>query len=559
MVISMNSHFILNSALDRQRTILEETRDRFLCNSQAAITVRSIVHDSWVRCLQSGIDPRSKQTEDPLKNADIEAIIGRSVLYEHSIATLNELSIQTKETKVILTLSDSLGRIIFLGGDHYVQQKAENMNFMLGSNWSEEVIGTNGIGISLKTGYPVQIFAAEHFCKGIHDWTCSSSPILDPITKQVLGVINVTGPWEEAQVHTLGMAVMASKVIEQELHAQSQLPRNVAKTHHTLSPKKDPWSEIIGRSSNMLSAMTQCNMVAQANVPVLLFGESGSGKDLFAHAIHQISDRRNGPFIALNCGSIPKDLIASELFGYDPGSFTGAVKDGKKGKFEEAHGGTLFLDEIGEMSLEFQVHLLRVVQEREVMRIGGSKPIPVDVRIITATHETLEELVSTGLFRDDLYYRLNVVSITIPALRERQDDIQLLIDFFLEQFAYKHVKPLLKLNPQVKEFLIHDYKWPGNVRELQNCLEHAVLFCTNDTIMKADLPQSLQKLVMYKSDWSRSKVSDVNPFARYHEKEALLSLIQEYGGNLSAVARQLGVARTTIYRHLEKCGISAKV
>ncbi|MBK5262185.1 MAG: sigma 54-interacting transcriptional regulator [Peptostreptococcaceae bacterium] len=555
----MNSHFTFSSALDRQRALLKETRHRFLCNSQDTITVRSIVHASWVRCLQSGIDPRRKQADDPLKNADIEAIIGRSVLYEHSIATLSELSIQTKETKVILTLSDSQGRIIFLGGDHHVQQQAENMNFLLGSNWSEEVIGTNGIGLSLKTGYPVQIFTAEHFCEGIHDWVCSSSPVRDPLTKEVLGVINVTGPWKGAQVHTLGMAVMASKVIEQKLHEQSLLTRNITKAHHTLSLKKDPWSEIVGRSSTMLSAMTQCNMVAQANVPVLLFGESGSGKDLFAHAIHQINDRRNGPFIALNCGSIPKELIASELFGYDPGSFTGAAKGGKKGKFEEAHGGTLFFDEIGEMSLEFQVHLLRVVQEREVMRIGGSKPIPVDVRIITATHETLEELVSNGLFRDDLYYRLNVVSITIPPLRERQDDIQLLIDYFLEQFAYKHGKPLLKLEPLVKELLIHDYKWPGNVRELQNCLEHAVLFCTNDTIMKADLPQSLQKLVMYKSDWSRSKVSDVNPFASYYEKEALLSLLQEYGGNLSAVARQLGVARTTIYRHLEKCDISAKL
>ena len=554
----MNSHFKFSSALDRQRALLEETRHRFLCDSQDYITGRSIVHDSWVRCLQLGIDPGRKQAADPLKNADIQAIIECSVLYEHSISTLNELLIQTRETKVILTLSDSLGRIIFLGGDHDVQQQAEAMNFILGSNWSEEVIGTNGIGLSLKTGYPVQIFTAEHFCEGIHDWVCSSAPVRDPLTKQVLGVINVTGLWKEVQVHTLGMAVMASKLIEHTLHEQALLTKTVRKMPQK-SSKHDPWSEIVGRSTNMLSAMTECNLVAPANVPVLLFGESGSGKDLFAHAIHQISDRRNGPFIALNCGSIPKELIASELFGYDPGSFTGAAKGGKKGKFEEAHGGTLFLDEIGEMSLEFQVHLLRVVQEGEFMRIGGSKPIPVDVRIITATHETLEELVSNGLFRDDLYYRLNVVSITIPPLRERQDDIQLLIDFFLEHFAYKHGKPILKLEPLVKEFLIHDYKWPGNVRELQNCLEHAVLFCKNDTIMKADLPQSLQKFVMYKSDWSRSKVSDVNPFARYHEKEALLSLLQEYGGNLSAVARELGVARTTIYRHLEKFGVSAKL
>jgi len=191
----------------------------------------------------------------------------------------------------------------------------------------------------------VQIFTAEHFCEGIHDWVCSSSPVGDPLTKEVLGVINVTGPWKEVQVHTLGMAgmaVMASKLIEQTLHEQVLLTKPMRKTLQK-SSKHDPWGEIVGRSSNMLSAMTQCNLVAPANVPVLLFGESGSGKDPFAHAIHQISDRRNGPFIALNCGSIPKELIASELFGYDPGSFTGAAKGGKKGKFEEAHGGTLFI------------------------------------------------------------------------------------------------------------------------------------------------------------------------------------------------------------------------
>lgn len=549
----MSSHFaVFSSGLIRQRKLLEEARNRFLYNSQDHITIRSIVYDSWVRCLQSGIDPKRKQAEDPLKNADIEDIIGCSELYEYSIATLNELLIQTEETKYILTLCDSHGRIIFLGGDRHVKQQAEKINFMLGSNWSEEVIGTNAIGISLKTGYPVQIFAAEHFCEGIHDWVCSSSPVRDPITNEVLGVIDVTGFWKEAQAHTLGMAVMASKVIELKLHEQAVLTRPSRKTPTKWSLKNDPWGDIVGRSSNILSAMTKCDLVAQANVPVLLFGESGSGKELFAQAIHQISDRRKGPFVALNCGAIPKELIASELFGYDPGSFTGAVKGGKKGKFEEAHRGTLFLDEIGEMSLEFQVHLLRVLQEQEVVRLGGSKPIPVDVRIVAATHQNLEQLVLKGLFRVDLYYRLHVVSITIPPLREHRDDIQLLIDHFLEQFAYKHDKPLLKLDQQVREFLINIYKWPGNVRELQNSLEHAVLFCLNGTIMLEDLPQSIQEIVMYNSHSSRSKVSDANreEFASCHEKEALLSLLQESGGNLSAVARQLGVARTTVYRHL---------
>lgn len=660
----MKSHFaVFNSGgLVRQRNLLEDARNCFLSNSQDRLPIRSIIYDSWVRCLQSGVDPGRKQAEDPLNNEDIKNVIRCSELHEFSIATLEELLIQTRETKHILTLSDSQGRLIFLGGDRRVKNQAETINFVLGSNWSEQTVGTNAIGTSLKTGYPVQIFAAEHFCEGIHDWVCSSSPIRDPITKEVLGVVDVTGPWKEAQAHTLGMAVMASKTIEYRLHDQAVLirtqlieryssailryPKNgvivldaafnpidanpfacrflkqstgkglgklwteqelythLPLQHNSVQPKEDyevfieqfgvpaliqdiyyankrigfvlilrssdrktttkwspenaPWDKIIGRSSNILSAMTKCNLVAQKNVPVLLLGESGSGKELFAQAIHQISDRRKGPFVALNCGAVPKELLASELFGYDPGTFTGSVKAGKKGKFVQAHRGTLFLDEVGDMPLEFQVHLLRVLQEREVVPLGGSKPISVDVKIVAATHQNLEQLVHDGLFRADFYYRLQVVSISIPPLRERRDDIPLLIDHFMERLITKYDKPLLKMDQQVSEFLINTYQWPGNVRELQNCLEHAVLFCMNGTIMIEDLPPSIQKNVMYNSQWSRSSIFNVTrkEFSSYREKESLLSLLQESGGNLSATARQLGVARTTLYRHLDKCGIS---
>ena len=660
----MSSQFtVFNSGgLVRQRNLLEDARNCFLSNSQDHLPIRSIVYDSWVRCLQSGIDPGRKQAEDPLNNEDIKNAILCSELYEFSIATLEELLIQTRETKHILTLSDAQGRLIFLGGDRRVKHQAENINYVLGSIWSEQTIGTNAIGTSLETGYPVQIFAAEHFCEGLHDWVCSSSPIRDPITKEVLGVVDVTGPWREAQAHTLGMAVMASKVLEYKFHEQAVLTRTqlieqyssvilrypqngvivldaafnpieanpfacrflkqvsgkslgtlwteqelytyLPLRHSSVQPKEEyevfieqfgiraliqeiyhankrigfllifrssgqktttklslenaPWDKIIGRSSNMLSAMTKCNLVAQKNVPVLLLGESGSGKELFAQAIHQISDRRKGPFVALNCGAVPKELLASELFGYDPGTFTGAVKAGKRGKFEQAHKGTLFLDEVGDMPLEFQVHLLRVLEEREVVRLGGSKPIPVDVNIVAATHQNLEQLVHDGLFRADFYYRLQVVSISIPPLRERRDDIPLLIDHFMDQLTHKYDKPLLKLDQQVREFLINLYQWPGNVRELQNILEHTVLFCLNDTIMIEDLPQSIQKNVMYNSQWSRSRSFNVNQkeFSSCHEKKSLLSLLQESGGNLSATARQLGVARTTLYRHLDKCGIT---
>ena len=661
-VVFMSSQLAVfgSKGLFKHRKRLEETRNRFLFNSKDPSSIRSTVYDSWIRCLQSGIDPRRKQTDDPLNTEDTASIIRRSKLYDYSIATLNDLLIQAQETNYILTLCDSQGRIIFLGGNRHVKQQAERINFVLGSCWSEESIGTNAIGTCLKTGYPVQIFAAEHFCEGIHDWVCSSSPVKDPVTKEVLGVIDVTGSWQDAQAHSLGMAVMASQVIEYKLYeqtiiARSQLMENYISAirryphngvivldaafnpiqsnqfarrfvyqisgqdlerlwteeglntcllhYHNSEPKNDeyevfieqfgipaviqeiylnaqrigsmlilsgskqktpvksapentPWNKILGKSSSIRSAMTQCNMVADTNVPVLLFGESGSGKELFARAIHQISDRRKGPFVAINCGAVPKELLASELFGYDPGTFTGASKTGRKGKFEEAHQGTLFLDEIGEMPLGFQVHLLRVLQEREVVRLGGSLPIPVDVKIIAATHHNLEHLVNEGQFRADCFYRLHVVSITIPPLRERREDIPLLIDHFLDQFARKYDKPLPKLEQPVREFLVKVYRWPGNVRELQNCLEHAVLFCMNGTILREDLPKSIQAKFI-NSPWLMDNVYDPGPkkLSICHEKEVLLKLLQDSGGNLSAAARQLGVARTTLYRHLEKYGV----
>ncbi|KGK86766.1 Fis family transcriptional regulator [Desulfosporosinus sp. HMP52] len=647
-----------SEGLVRQRKLLEETRNSFLDKSQDHFPIRPIVHDSWVRCLQSSLDPRSKKTETPLNHEKIKKIIQSSDLYGYSIGTLKELLNHTQDTKYILTLCDSQGRIIFLEGDRQIKQQAETINFVLGSNWSEEVIGTNAIGTSLKTGYPVQIFAAEHYCEGIHDWVCSSSPIWNPITKELLGVIDITGSWKEAQSHTLGMTMMASRVIEnklnelavktrfqlmtrysavilsypqdgvivldaafnlveanpsarqfskhatgkdlgtlwteQELHSHFRLQHNSVQAKDTYEvfieqfgipvlsqeivhesktigfvlllrsssqntiPKwplqNDCWNKIVGRSGKILNAMTKCTKVAQANVPVLLIGESGSGKELFAKAIHQISDRRKGPFVAINCGAIPKELLASELFGYDPGTFTGAVKGGRKGKFEEANQGTLFLDEIGEMPLDFQVHLLRVLQEREVVRLGGVTPIPVDVKIISATHHKPEQLVNDGLFRADFYYRLQVVSIEIPPLRERRDDIPLLVDHFLEQLTHKYDNPSFKLDQQVQQFLFNVYPWPGNVRELQNCLEHAVLFCLNNTIRIDDLPHSIKMGFMNNSSSKINvPVTNLKPFNC--QKEALLNLLQESGGNLSEAARELGVARTTLYRHLEKCGV----
>jgi transcriptional regulator with PAS, ATPase and Fis domain len=250
------------------------------------------------------------------------------------------------------------------------------------------------------------------------------------------------------------------------------------------------FQDIIGQNPLLLQAIQTATLAADKRSNILLQGESGTGKELFAQAIHNASPRRNGPFIAVNCGAIPRELLGSELFGYVEGAFTGARKGGRTGKFELASGGTLFLDEIAEMPLGKQVSLLRAVQEKKITRIGDDKIIPVDVRIICATNKDLKKEVEKGNFRQDLYYRLNVISIKLPPLRERREDIPLQFNYMLKESSEKmHIK-VPRIQPGVLDYLIH-YDWPGNVRELQNVVERMLNICDGGEISTQHLPAEI--------------------------------------------------------------------
>jgi transcriptional regulator with PAS, ATPase and Fis domain len=317
-------------------------------------------------------------------------------------------------------------------------------------------------------------------------------------------------------------------------------------------PARPPWHDMIGASISFISAINKCYKAAPSNVPILLMGESGTGKEKIAKSIHRSSQRADRPFLAINCGAIPKELIGSELFGYEKGAFTGASKDGKKGKFEEANGGTLFLDEIGEMPLDLQVHLLRVLQEKEITRLGSSKPIPVNVRIIAATNKNLFDLCKKGLFREDLLFRLNVVTVNIPPLRDRENDVFLVADYFLRQFSQKYNKENLRFSEETLNFF-RGYAWPGNIRELQNVLEHAVLFCESQEIGLEDLPSYLFNGKMERTGTNLQV--GLSPIDE-EERKVLVRLLQETGWNLSAVAKKLNIARSTLYRKLKKYNLN---
>ena len=318
------------------------------------------------------------------------------------------------------------------------------------------------------------------------------------------------------------------------------------------------FENIVGNSQAMRTLFQQTKMVAATRATVLIRGESGTGKELIANAIHHHSERKRGRFLPLNCAAIPPNLMESELFGHEKGSFTGADKT-HPGKFELAHGGTLFLDEIGELSLDLQAKLLRVLEEHAVTRVGGAHSISVDVRIITATNRDLLALVREGKFREDLYYRLKVVELSIPSLRERLEDLPLLVQAFLGQFNKEHNKQVKRVSDGVLSALA-GHRWPGNVRELKNVIERMVIFCDSDVLEERHLPSDFGS--NGKSVQVPAPASTVAFPARQGtavtldqmEKEAIMSALSQTGGNKTQAARVLGIGLRTLHRKLKEYG-----
>jgi sigma-54 dependent transcriptional regulator, acetoin dehydrogenase operon transcriptional activator AcoR len=313
------------------------------------------------------------------------------------------------------------------------------------------------------------------------------------------------------------------------------------------------YKDIVGKSPELIKCISFAKMANRKNANILLLGDSGTGKELFAQAIHNDSSRKNGPFVAINCGALSRELIQSELFGYVGGSFTGAKKEGNPGKFELADGGTLFLDEIGELPFEAQVNLLRILQTGEVTRIGGKYSKSVDVRVITATNKDLYKAVEEKTFRNDLFFRINIFALKLPSLKERHGDIRILADTFLKRYSQDMPRCFLRIHEEVYK-VFEMYSWPGNIRELENVIERAIAVAESDIITLRDLPANLQVVQSSSSNTSPavSGNRETERSMKDLESDRLMSLIDETGGNLREVARRMGVARSTVYYKLSK-------
>lgn len=312
-------------------------------------------------------------------------------------------------------------------------------------------------------------------------------------------------------------------------------------------------NNMVGQSNGMQQVYQLIEQVADSNATVLIRGESGTGKDLVAHAVHYISARANNPFIKVNCTALPDTLLESELFGHERGAFTGAIER-KIGRFELADGGTIFLDEIGDFPVNLQVKLLRIIQFKEFERLGGSKTIKTNVRIIVATNKNLEKEIEQGIFREDLYYRINVFPIYLPPLRERKDDIMQLADHFLMKYAAENKKKINRISTPAIDMLT-SYHWPGNIRELENCIERAVLLCSADVIRSEHLPPSLQIIKKSQSVTHRSMAEII----ANNEMELIIDALKKSGGKQRQAAWELGITERILGYKIKKYGIIPKL
>ncbi len=622
---------------------------------------------SWQRSAAAGLMPAGRLLEPERHcGGDLRGILARNhALLAHSRPVMEHLFDLVRDSESVVVLSDQRGTLIHTVGTPAFERKAERVALSCGASWLEEHRGTNAIGTALAEGREVEIHGGEHYLERNGFLTCAAAPIRSA-TGDLLGVLDISGDQHRGHAHTLGLASMAARMIENRLiadgarrHLKMQLhtaPEGIGTlAEGLLVLTEDGWitggnatalrllrmgPQAFGRAqvesvldlrlhellaqqhrhphepmplrlhdgrtvfvllsggalartplrvpvrtleaagasasvpavpSDALAALDsgdarwrtaadKARRILDKPIALLVEGESGVGKEFFARAVHDSSARRQGPFVAINCAAIPEHLIESELFGYAPGAFTGARREGNSGRLRQADGGTLFLDEIGDMPLALQARLLRVLQEREVVPLGGGPAVKVDFALVCATHRKLREAVAAGQFRADLYWRINGLAVRLPALRER-DDFAALTQRLLQAHAPGRD---LRLDPQVLGALA-GYSWPGNLRQYASVLRTACALLDDgeDCIGWAHLPEDLQAdIALATAAGAAAPVAGWNPppgpgagpgahSLRELSRAAIRQALQDCRGNVSEAARRLGISRQTLYRKMD--------
>ena len=628
--------------------------------------IAPFVLDSWVRSRDRfHIDPALRRSpivldeEESHRRGDLLAPLRLGLPF------LEQITEGLRDSRDMLAVCDADGYVLTTIGHWRVIEELAEINFRTGGNWNEQSAGTNGVGTALAKRRAVQIVGAEHYVQAWQRWVCTAAPIRDPLSGEIIAIIDITGYKEGVQPHTLLAVYSTATLIEQRLMLEftleekllcdalferaNRLPADavfavdrrgrvvrmnaeaerlldaspdrggqslfnelkpilkaglergdqrfedheqvvnsralgrqlrvitsrILRNHDTIGalivlPQSAPpsargfrsdvaadlrasrhrgdanyvFEDIVAASPGMADSLALARTVAASDLPVLISGESGTGKELIAQSIHNASERSTAPFIAVNCGSIPDGLVDAEFFGYEDGAFTGARRGGNSGRFEQAHRGTIFLDEVSELSPRAQAALLRVLQEKEVLRVGAGTPRRVEVRVIAATNRDLSVEVRHGRFRSDLFYRLRGMEITLPALRNRPDDIAILARRFLDELPGQ-----ARFLSEAAVKALRAYHWPGNVRELRNAIHRAAIVAHSPIIGVEHLPDEMQAPAR---DYGTAGAGDGDT----PERARILAVLGECQGNVAEAARRLGVSRMTLHRKIRKWSLS---
>jgi len=507
-------------------------------------------------------DRNQQKIEDLRLLFSISQILDQSMDLKQVInPVLKEVAEALEIARGSITLLDRKTGEIFIESAHGLSEtEREKGHYMLGEGITGKVVQSGQAMIIPRISESTEFLNRTGARKGPADRELAFLCVPIKIGAETVGALSLdTAPAEysllEDKVRLLSivcsMIAQAVKTRQQVMEEKRLLLEENNRLQQELKDRFRP-KNVIGNSKGMQSVFDQIAQVSKSDATVLVRGESGTGKELVAAAIHYNSLRAGKPFVKVNCAALPESVIESELFGHEKGSFTGALAQ-RKGRFELANGGTIFLDEIGDLSPIIQVKLLRVLQEKEFERVGGSDTIRINVRVITATNRNLEEAMSTGDFREDLYYRLNVFPIHIPPLRDRRSDILLLADHFVEKYATANMKSVRRISTPAIDLLMH-YHWPGNVRELENCIERAVLLTTDEVIHSHHLPPSLQS-----AESSGTPIEETLEAAlEKHERELLCDSLKSTKGNMAKASKLLGLTERKMGLRIHKYGIDPR-
>lgn len=527
--------------------------------------VRLEVSDAWRRCLEEYQLPLGNYA-----NWDHYPVLGDAVESinpaGHIEALIKHLShnfhVFLKEARVMMVLTASDGRVLYVAGEQQFPGSFMTRMHTPGANWGESILGNNGIGTTATLKKPVAFQGMEHFLNVLHPFTTVGYPLLDD-DGELMAVIGLISDHQESMnslfafLHLICVLVNTNLPLSKSTAAQERVLEQI---HFNPAKKIQPVFDSSAISEDLAAQINKAVKLQAHKIPILITGESGVGKDHFVGLLRKAGPRKDAPLIAINCASIPHDLIESELFGYEAGSFTGARASGKPGKFMLADKGILFLDEIGDMSFDLQSTLLRVLETSEFTPVGGSKPVRVDVQVVAATNVQLLEAVEAGRFRRDLYYRLNGAQIHLLPLRERPDKNIMIQHILQRELNTLGTDEEIQVCPEVID-LIERHPWPGNIRQLINVIRATLYTASGSTISIQDLPvdfvAELKQFNAVHSILIGPKI-DNSPVLSLEDWElhGIKTALKDCEGNISMAAKKLGITRTTLYKKMDRFGLN---